>query len=188
MQFTKFMLEQVHIQWDSMIANCNAIALMADENNLTGIVQSFEYIKNGLVQSDITHESEASIVMAIYGLLMQISNQFELTREYAIYHNSKIISDVEIGKGFAKVGTHKKADLVAINKSAGKPSYIFEFKYKRNENSSDETKAKVRAKLLKDACDQLNFYVTDDRLKKISNLHKYVIMYSYGEFLLQEIL
>ena len=188
MQFTKFMLEQAHIQWDSMIANCNAIALMAEENNLTGIVQSFEYIKNGLVQSDITHESEASIVMAIYGLLMQISNQFELTREYAIYHNSQVLSDVEIGKGFAKVGTHKKADLVAINKSAGKPSYIFEFKYKRNENSSDETKAKVRAKLLKDAYDQLNFYVTDDRLKKISNLHKYVIMYSYGEFLLQEIL
>ena len=45
MQFTKFMLEQAHIQWDSMIANCNAIALMAEENNLTGIVQSFEYIK-----------------------------------------------------------------------------------------------------------------------------------------------
>ena len=86
------------------------------------------------------------------------------------------------------VSSHKKADLVAINKSAGKPSYIFEFKYKRNENSSDETKVKVRAKLLKDACDQLNFYVTDDRLKKISNLHKYVIMYSYGEFLLQEII
>ena len=119
---------------------------------------------------------------------MQISSKFELYREYSINHNGELISDVTIGKNFAKVGTHRKADLVAINKRLGKPSYIFEFKYKRNENSNDETKAKVRAKLLKDACDQLNFYVTDDRLKKISNLHKYVIMYSYGEFLLQEIL
>ncbi|MDY5189445.1 MAG: PD-(D/E)XK nuclease domain-containing protein, partial [Succinivibrio sp.] len=67
------------------------------------------------------------------------------------------------------------------------PSYLFEFKYQRNENSSLDTKEKVRAKLLTDAKEQIKFYQTDDKLKTIKDLHKYVIMYTYDELTVQEV-
>ena len=81
-----------------------------------------------------------------------------------------------------------RADLVAINTSPRGPSYIFEFKYKRNTRTSEMTKDKVRETLYNRAVKQLNFYVADDYLKTVPDLRKYVIMYTYGEFFIEEII
>ncbi|WP_406041361.1 AAA family ATPase [Succinimonas sp.] len=80
-----------------------------------------------------------------------------------------------------------RADLVAINTNPKGPSYIFEFKYKRNTRTSEMTKDKVREALYNRAVKQLNFYVADDYLKTVPDLRKYVIMYTYGEFFIEEI-
>ncbi len=79
-----------------------------------------------------------------------------------------------------------RADLVAINKGKG-PSYIFEFKYKRNSKVREKTRVRVIKTLYERAVKQLNFYVTDDALSKISDLRRYVIMYVYGRFIIKEI-
>ena len=81
-----------------------------------------------------------------------------------------------------------RADLVAINTNPRGPSYIFEFKYKRNTRTSEMTKDKVRETLYNRAVKQLNFYVADDYLKTVPDLRKYVIMYTYGEFFIEEII
>ena len=80
-----------------------------------------------------------------------------------------------------------RADLLAINTKGG-PSYIFEFKYHKNSNARRETMDRVCDILWKRAEKQLAFYVTDDRLSKIPDLHKYVVMYAYGELYIQEML
>ena len=115
-----------------------------------------------------------------------VAKAFHLQREYSIKQNDVVVSDCAYELSKSKVGKHKRADLVAINKEGG-PSYLFEFKYQRNENSSLETKEKVRAKLLNDAKEQIKFYQTDDKLKTIKDLHKYVIMYTYDELTVQEV-
>ena len=81
-----------------------------------------------------------------------------------------------------------RADLVAINTNPKGPSYIFEFKYKRSTRTSEVTKDKVREALYNRAVKQLNFYVADDYLKTVPDLRKYVIMYTYGEFFIEEII
>ena len=80
-----------------------------------------------------------------------------------------------------------RADLVAINTNTKGPSYIFEFKYKRNTRSLETTKLKVMKTLYERAVKQLNFYVTDDNLRKVPSLHRYVIMFVYGKFLIKEV-
>ncbi len=52
---------------------------------------------------------------------------------------------------------------------------------------SDETKEKMRADLREQARKQLDFYVTDDDLRVTPDLHRYVLMYTYGEFFMQEV-
>ena len=79
-----------------------------------------------------------------------------------------------------------RADLVALNTGTG-PSYIFEFKYQRDTKSSQDTKVKTIKTLYDRAVKQLNFYVTDDKLKEIPDLHKYVIIFAYGKFILKEV-
>ncbi|WP_406042979.1 AAA family ATPase [Succinimonas sp.] len=80
-----------------------------------------------------------------------------------------------------------RADLVAINTNTKGPSYIFEFKYKRNTRSLETTKLKVMKTLYERAVKQLNFYVTDDNLRMVPSLHRYVIMFVYGKFLIKEV-
>ena len=79
-----------------------------------------------------------------------------------------------------------RADLVALNTGCG-PSYIFEFKYQRDTRSGQETRVKTIKALYDRAVKQLNFYVTDDRLSQIPDLHKYVIIFAYGKFILKEV-
>jgi hypothetical protein len=77
---------------------------------------------------------------------------------------------------------------VAINTNPQGPSYIFEFKYRRNTKSRDVTIMRVTKTLYERAVKQLNFYVTDDRLSQVPDLRRYVIMYVYGRFIIREVL
>ena len=79
-----------------------------------------------------------------------------------------------------------RADLVARNLRGG-PSYIFEFKYQKNSDAREETKDRVCAILFQRAVKQLNFYATDEKLSRLPDLHKYVIMFAYGEFFIEEV-
>ena len=185
--FAKYLVERARVDWSLYIDSNTDVLLMGKRNDLSGLIQAFSVLKGALVKSDITHESEAVIVMGIYAIIALKTNCFELIREYVIKHNNVMVSDCVYDLLKSTVGRHKRADLVAINKEGG-PSYLFEFKYQRNENSSLDTKEKVRAKLLNDAKEQIKFYQTDDKLKTIKDLHKYVIMYTYDELTLEEIL
>ncbi len=185
--FAKYLVERARVDWSLYIDSNTDVLLMGKRNDLSGLIQAFSVLKGALVKSDITHESEAVIVMGIYAIIALKTNCFELIREYVIKHNNVMVSDCIYDLLKSTVGRHKRADLVAINKEGG-PSYLFEFKYQRNENSSLDTKEKVRAKLLNDAKEQIKFYQTDDKLKTIKDLHKYVIMYTYDELTLEEIL
>ena len=69
-----------------------------------------------------------------------------------------------------------RADLVARNLRGG-PSYIFEFKYQKNSDAREDQRA----------VKQLNFYATDEKLSRLPDLHKYVIMFAYGEFFIEEV-
>ena len=184
--FAKYLVERARVDWSLYIDSNTDVLLMGKRNDLSGLIQAFSVLKGALVKSDITHESEAVIVMGIYAIIALKTNCFELIREYVIKHNNVMVSDCVYDLLKSTVGRHKRADLVAINKEGG-PSYLFEFKYQRNENSSLETKEKVRAKLLNDAKEQIKFYQTDDKLKTIKDLHKYVIMYTYDELTVQEV-
>ncbi len=79
-----------------------------------------------------------------------------------------------------------RADLVALNNGQG-PSYIFEFKYWRDRKSREETRSRIRRELCSQAIEQLNFYVTDDTLRTVRDLHRYVVMYTWGEFQIWEV-
>ena len=81
--------------------------------------------------------------------------------------------------------TRGRADLLATNTGKG-PSYIFEFKYRRNGRVRETTRLKVVRTLYERAVKQLNFYVRDDKIRAIPDLHKYVIMYAYGRFYIRE--
>ena len=78
-----------------------------------------------------------------------------------------------------------RADLLAINTGNG-PSYIFEFKYRRNGRARETTKVRVVRTLYERAVKQLNFYVRDDKIRAVPDLHKYVIIYAYGRFYIKE--
>ncbi len=107
----------------------------------------------------------------------------EAAREFEEFVKSSMMP------GDNDINSHKgRADLVAINTYPEDPSYIFEFKYKRNSNASEIAKDKVREALYNRAVKQLNFYVADDYLKTVPDLRKYVIMYTYGEFFIEEII
>ena len=75
-----------------------------------------------------------------------------------------------------------RADLVALNESSG-PSYIFEFKYRRDAcNSNPDTVRNAKIELYETARAQvLKYAELDDKLRTVSELHKYVIMCCFGE-------
>ena len=185
--FGKFITDSANISWGGLVNQSNNVVLMEKQNNLEGLIEAFKlHVQQALVKADITHESEALFVVSFFLMISMNTKAFHLQRDYSIKQNDVVVSDCAYELSKSKVGKHKRADLVAINKEGG-PSYLFEFKYQRNENSSLETKEKVRAKLLNDAKEQIKFYQTDDKLKTIKDLHKYVIMYTYDELTVQEV-
>lgn len=165
-----------------------------NERLYLGIVNhNEEFLKNSLsllsqafVNTDLTHENEACVAIAIYACFALKSSNFELIREYPIRINKKYLVQTSSNESYLSSKNYR-ADLVALNKDPTKESFLFEVKYKRNAPSSQETIAHEREKLLNEAIEQLKVYVQDDRLKEIKNLKKLVISYTYGEFQIKEV-
>ncbi len=201
MLFERDALEKAHIPWER-IENQSRISGLARDNDLAAVLFLLKSIAPSFVHTDVSREAEYQLCQAVYcSLFMNAANSFILTREYYVRHNGVIVlrddyeenaeedaSAVNEDDLILAAGTKKgRTDLVAENKDPRGPSYLMEFKYKRNARVSQKTEIAEREKLLAEARRQLLFYVTDDHLKTISNLHKYAILYVYGKFYLQEI-
>ena len=201
--FERYSLAEMKIPADSIEGQVQ-LSEAARTNNLTQIVSLLKSVASSFVQTDIAAEAEYQLALAVYlAMKWNPDNSFILTREYYVRHNgipvladgaladSAMNQNSEEASGSAPVtvaDTKKgRADLVAENTDPDGPSYVIEFKYKRNSRAARKTKISVRDKLFQEARTQLDFYVTDDHLKEIPHLHKYAILYVYGEFYLQEI-
>lgn len=184
MLFAKFYLTAQRIEWNEL-RDLNRIAYLERTNDVSCLKNVLSKIASGFVNTDITHENEASVVMAIYTAFVLNTQKFYLQREYPIRNEEHLTVDVQS----QSIGTHsKRADLIAINHDQHKPSYIFEFKYARNRNTTIESKEQTKHHLLTEAISQLQEYTKDSFLSTIDNLHKYVIMYAFGEFYIEEVL
>ena len=192
-----------------MLARVNDIGAL--ETILLSVAECF-------VNTDVSSQGEMQIVLAVYcALSMNAGESFELSSEYRVKIESKNVyadtmeeyrqatsrsqscpyvqtaggenSALASGVGNSRVVNTKsgRADLVAINRDGG-PSYIFGFKYAQNRKAQPETISRTRKELYDQAVAQLNFYTQDDRLKSVSDLHRYVIMYTWGEFMIREVL
>ena len=201
MLFERYVLEKAHIPWNC-IENQSRISELARDNDLAAVLSLLKSIAPSFVHTDVSREAEYQLCQAVYcSLFMNAANSFTLTREYYVRHNGVIVlrdgydedvpgNDTAANEGDLILAADTKkgrADLVAENKDPRGPSYLMEFKYKRNARVSQKTEIAEREKLLAEARRQLLFYVTDDHLKTIPNLHKYAILYVYGKFYLQEI-
>ncbi len=201
MLFERYVLEKAHIPWNC-IENRSRISELARDNDLAAVLSLLKSVAPIFVRTDVSREAEYQLCQAVYcSLFMNAANSFTLTREYYVRHNGVIVlrdgydedvpgNDTAANEGdlILAADTEKgRADLVAENKDPRGPSYLMEFKYKRNARVSQKTEIAEREKLLAEARRQLLFYVTDDHLKTIPNLHKYAILYVYGKFYLQEI-
>ena len=187
MLFNRYILTQNNISFDD-ITSGNNLYRLSRENNKDLILNVLAKLAGSFVNSNVALETENLICTALYSaFVLNAGNYFELTKEYPVRHNGNYI----FTQGPDKLLSVRpgRADLVALNRKDG-PSYIFEFKYKRETRSGDETKESVRSELFNVAREQLDFYVTDDNLKQLyeaGKLHKYVIMYTYGEFFVQQV-
>lgn len=182
--FSRYYLDRHAFSWN-LVENNYQIRVMEKENDLSGLIVALQKIASGFVNTDITHENESTIVIAIYTALILNLNNFKIIREYPIYHNNKVMINNQEDDQKIILGNHHRADLVALNQLSG-PNYIFEFKYVRDSNSSNATKEKMITKLRQEAIDQLTLYCMDDHLKTLQNLHKWIIIYAYGKFIIEE--
>ena len=194
MLFSRYYFQERKVSW-AVFDGGYDLSGLARKNDLSLLMRMLEGIAQAFVNTDNTRQGEAQVALAVYTVLtLNTGSAFSLTREYAVRHGGKYVMagdatlEGEPDQQVVQVDTHSgRADLVAENIKGQGPSYLFEFKYAREAPARDETKEKVRAKLIDEACRQLAFYVTDDHLKTIPDLRKYVIMYTYGQFLMQEI-
>ena len=186
--FTRYYYLRHHIGWNNFEGQYN-LSQMQEANSILPLRKILESLAGAFIKTDNTNEGESHIALAVYtAFSLNAGHIFELTREYYVRHNGRFPLEMTEGRDGTGIISLKKgrADLVAINRKSG-PSYLFEFKYQRDTKSSKETKEKTVQKLMDEATSQIRFYVTDDRLKQIADLHKYVIMYVYGEFVIREL-
>ena len=199
--FSRYYFQNRKIPW-SVFEGGYDFRSIAVRNDLTVLKKFLREIARAFVNTDNASQCEAQIGLAVYtALALNTGTAFRLIREYAVKHDGKyVMTDTpdydddsqdecgDEGEDFLSVSTRTgRADLVAFNVTGKGPSYIFEFKYVRDTSSKDETKEKMRADLREQARKQLDFYVTDDDLRVTPDLHRYVLMYTYGEFFMQEV-
>ena len=195
--FSRYYFQTRKIPW-SIFEGSYDFRSLAVRNDLSVFKKFLREIARAFVNTDNASQCEAQIGLAVYtALALNTGTAFRLIREYAVKHDGKYVmtdtpDDDDDGQDeeddFLSVSTRAgRADLVVLNLTGKGPSYIFEFKYVRDTSSKDETKEKVREDLLEQARKQLEFYVTDDDLRVTPDLHRYVLMYTYGEFFMQDI-
>ena len=143
-----------------------------------------ELIEEGIIPKPEKNENNDTSSAA--GATDEASEQDNLHHDFTIDFLNQDDDQADESAQAALKLKRGRADLVAINTKGG-PSYIFEFKYHRDSNARKETKYKVCRILLERAQKQLAFYVTDDRLSKLPDFHKYVVIYAYGDLYIKEI-
>ena len=214
--FCRYWFEAGGISWEKVDSSDADIGRLARVNDIGALETILLSEAECFVNTDVSSQGEMQIVLAVYcALSMNAGESFELSTEYRVRIDSKnvyadtmeeyqaksqICSSAQTAgdgnsapasgiAGKSRVVNTKsgRADLVAINRQGG-PSYIFEFKYAQNRKAQPETISRTRKELYDQAVAQLNFYTQDDRLKTVSDLHRYVIMYTWGEFMIREAL
>ena len=201
--FSRYCFQTRKIPW-SVFEGSYDFRSLAVRNDFTVLKKFLREIARAFVNTDNTSQCEAQIGLAVYtALALNTGTAFRLIREYAVKHDGKyVMTDtpdydddgqdedddfLSVSTRTGRTGRAGRTDLVAFNVTGKGPSYIFEFRYVRDTSSKDKTKEKVRADLLEQARKHLEFYVTDDNLRVIPDLHRYVLMYTYGEFFLREV-
>jgi hypothetical protein len=197
--FSKYYFEKRKGSW-SLFNNTCDLKIMARKCDIAVMAEFLKGVAQGFVNTDNTKLGEAQVTLAMYtALALNSEGSFRLTREYPVRHNGKyalrdapepppVPENAGISPDASVNIRAGRADLVARNITPkGGPSYIFEVKYAQDIPAREETKEKVRQKLFRDAVEQLDFYVTDDELKKTPDLHRCVVMLTYGELFLKEV-
>ena len=207
--FAKYIFQKRNLSW-SVFSDTYNFSGMAVKNDLATLRRFLKAISQAFVNCSSITQGKSQVTLAVYTALNLIpGSPFKLTREYAIRHNGQYVfpdendddyyDDADADEDGSSNGNDDnaaavkanarsgRADLVAENRTGKGPSYLFEVKYARDVPAGDDTKIRVREKLLNDAANQLDLYVTDDDLKTLKDLRRYALLYTYGEFLLKEI-
>lgn len=193
LHFMKYILETKGIKWSEIESDQNQYnyQIRSESSYLIEIItNSLEHLSRAFVAADLSHENEACLAIAIYACIALKTNAYNLIREFPITLPNTSNNEITINsKELTTIikPKHYRADLVALSTNSEHENYIFEFKYQKNSNSSDETKEQTRAKLLNEAQAQLQLYCQDHKLKELAKLRRFVIMYTYGEFSITEI-
>ncbi|WP_406040976.1 AAA family ATPase [Succinimonas sp.] len=197
MLFSKYWFDKQKVSW-SLFDSTFDLRGMARANDSAVMAAFLRAVAPGFVNTDNVKLGEAQVVLAMYtALTMNTGSSFRLTREYAIRHNGAYVmrdspepdtENAAAGSSEYRINIRAgRADLVAENIRGSGPSYIFEVKYAQDVPAREETKTKVREKLFRAATEQLDFYVTDDTLKALPDLRRYLVMLTYGELSIQEV-
>ena len=195
--FSKYWFDKQKVSW-SLFDSTFDLRGMSRANDSVVMAAFLRTVAPGFVNTDNVKLGEAQVVLAMYtALTMNTGSSFRLTREYAIRHNGTYVmrdspepdtENTAAGSSGYVINTRAgRADLVAENIRGSGPSYIFEVKYAQDVPAREETKTRVREKLFRAATEQLDFYVTDDTLKALPDLHRYLVMLTYGELSIREV-
>ena len=194
--FTDYRLSRNPVLWQTAKDSRWAMTEIARVNDLSKLILLLESVAGAFVKNSDARECESQVVLTVYTALSVLTNDsFELTREYSIRHACRHVFEDGLNES-----EYQDVDENAVEKELRDSGVISE------PETPEKTPAEAAADLpdkapgrfrsrLERVCEilyeravrQLNFYVTDDRLSKLPDLHKYVIMFAYGEFFIEEV-
>lgn len=160
------------------VTNNVEITNMLYQNDLSNFKEALQQKLDALPDFGKIHDNERVLAILAYTVITEamLDSMFDFYWEYAVTYDDGI----EKRRG--------RIDMLLVNKGTN-PSYMFEFKFlKEHFNSKDQTKGKKIEEVKEQARSQLNDYATDVRIKNISNLHKYMVIYAYDQLEIEEII
>ncbi|MGN1394032.1 MAG: AAA family ATPase [Succinivibrionaceae bacterium] len=160
---------------NALSSSFNDLCSLEEDGNITKLISHMNRVITGIIPANEKDVTERSIVSIAGTLILTNLKHCNTYVEYEIRKNKEL--------------TNEKADLVIINDHKQKPSFLIEFKYHRETAVHKDTTKEKTVEALKTATKlQLEQYAQDDRLKTIQNLHKYIIIYAFGELMYEEYL
>ena len=158
----------------SLSGRFNNMSDLEETGDMSVFTECLREVITGIIPDNEKDVTERAIVSIAGTLILGNLEYCRTETEYEIWHNG--------------CKTDKRADLVILNKDRNKPSFLIEFKYIREKAvHSESTRKRNISKVKRTAREQLAEYMTDDRLKEIPNLHKYIIVYAYGELFFEKL-
>ena len=146
---------------------------LEETGDISKLKHYLEQIISNIIPDNEKDVTERSIVSIVGTLILTNLRHCSTYVEY------------DIRKGGIKTG--EQADLVIFNEHKNKPSFLIEFKYKRSTaQHRSETVKKNTAALVDSAKEQICRYMEDDSLSTTAGLQKYVIVYAYGNLILEK--